>query len=265
MGDCRLILAYNVRELNERENRNRLMQERAKRAWCSMLSWRQWMIDMYQSTQDNTHVEVAFLLESLPPGHLDRVRQKARETGKDDTLQAGMGRGRPVDMNNCVLAFAAFGDGGVTPVLRPFSNKAYQFLHLRVTRTEYHEALNFATDQIGKPFDPKGASWRLMIRPVYPTHKRWWCASLSHAILKRAGMLVHYPLNTLDVDDVVRLVTTTHEHRHIEGHMPLHTTLGANAFAGRMFYEEKVHSSSHKAVGAFVDTINSSCQQIAEV
>jgi hypothetical protein len=260
-----LILAYNVRERNEKLNAVRLEKERAKRSLCSARSWRMWMIDMYNSRQENTHVEIAFPLDTLPQGHLDYVRQRAREVGKDENLQAGLGKRRS-DTSECVLAFAAFGEGrGVEPVLRPFSNPAYQFLHLRVSRQEYMTALDFATKQIGKPFDSAGASWRLMVWPVAPTHKRWWCASLSHAILKRAGMLLYYQLNTLDVDDVVRYVKQSK--RVTEGQLPLTRRLGAEAFANRMFFDADASKAPRAGGGGMfgdvVDAFDSSCQQIA--
>jgi hypothetical protein len=270
MTENRLILAYNVRDRNEKLNARRLEKERATRSLCSVRSWRMRMIDMYNSRQENTHVEVAFPLDTLPAGHLDFVRRRAREVGKDENLQAGLGNSGKgqVDTSECVLAFAAFGEGrGVEPVLRPFSNKAYQFLHLRVTRQQYTEALLFATKQIGKPFDSDGASWRLMVWPVAPTHKRWWCASLSHAILKRAGLLLYYQLNTLDVDDVVRYVKQSK--CVIEGQLPRQGRLGAEAFAGRMFYDADASKAPRAGSGAgmfgdVVDAFDSSCQQIVD-
>lgn len=260
--ESRIIVAHVVRERDEQLNSKRHAEARAARSWCSVRTWQAQFIDYYNRSQENTHVEVAFPLSSLTDGDMERVRRKARAMGKNPNLMAGA-KLRGVDEQDCVLAFAAFGDRGVEVVKRPFSNPAYKSIHLRVTRDEFLAAFNFAIEQIGKPFDSEGASWRLMVWPARPTHKRWWCCALTHAILKRAGMLTWYPLNTLDVDDVVRFVRASSRRMHA-AMMPRHQRLAESRVTDRLFSAYPEENGVGDMLNGVVDALDTSCRHIVD-
>ncbi len=260
--ESRIIVAHIVRERDEQLNAKRLAEARASRSWCSVRTWQAQFIDYYNRSQENTHVEVAFPLSALTTGDMQRVERKAREKKKYKNLMAGA-QMRGVDEQDCVLAFAAFGDRGVEVMKRPFSNPAYKSIHLRVTREEFLAALNFAIDQIGKPFDSEGASWRLMVWPARPSHKKWWCCALTHAILKRAGMLTWYPLNTLDVDDVVRFVRAS-SRRIQAAMMPRSQRLAASRVTDRLFSAYPAERGVGDALNGVVDALDTSCRNIVD-
>ncbi len=106
-------------------------------------------------------------------------------------------------------AYGVFGDKGVVRQQRTFSNPSYAWVYLAVTRRQYDSALAFCEAQVGKPYDFVAASWRLVVWPPISTGERWWCASFVHAALQRAGLLRHHSVNTLDVDDLVGLVSAS--------------------------------------------------------
>lgn len=182
-----ITLAYISRERDEEVNAVRHAEARARRRSCfSIHGLRERAIDKYSEYQRYTHTEIVFRLDALSPDVHARYARHAR--------------------SGDVLAIAAYGDKGVEIKPRPFTNDAYQYITLSCSASQFRRALEFAIDQSGKPYDAAGASWRLMLFPSAPTTSAWWCASLTHGILQKAGMLKTYPLNSLDVDNIVTLI-----------------------------------------------------------
>ena len=237
-----LMLAYMSRERDMEHNAARHAASRAGRSCLSAASWRDRLIDAYSAQQTNTHVEVAFPLSALTAAQL-----KAYDVAAP--------RGATVD--ECVLAFGAFSDRGVTVSARPFSNAGYRFLYISVQRAEFDAALRFALAQVGRAYDRGGASWRLLVWPAPPTRRRWWCASLAHAILQKAGMLAHYPLNSLDVDDIVAIIGRSG--RLYRGMTPRSRNIAADDVAARLFGASPVPA---RLAGALVaDAVDASCRK----
>ena len=244
--DVQLMIAFISRELDMQHNKARHDEARADRACCTIRSWRDRMIDMYSSHQENTHVEVAFPLSALTDA------QRRAHNVK-------MPKGIPV--SDCVLAFGAFSDRGVVATARPFSNPGYRFMHMTVRRDEFVSALDFALRQNGKEYDPVGASWRLMVWPAAPTRRRWWCASLTHAILQKAHILRNYPLNTLDVDDIVNL--TKNSGRRTRGMTPRSRNLAKDSVAAQLFDAPvAARSVAGDIVTDVVDAVDQSCRHM---
>ena len=92
---------------------------------------------------------------------------------------------------------------------RPFSSAAYETFMFPVPHEVFYRAKDAAMQQLGKPYDRASASWRILIRPPSPTTKAWWCASLSHYILKQIGVAKYQPLNTLGVSALVFVASKT--------------------------------------------------------
>ena len=195
------------------------------------------LVGKYNSWQRYIHCEVAFPLDQAAD-----VRRRGNPSRRLLKLKS-KGKARQVN----VLAFASFKHVGVVMVERPFSNKAYGFYTLRVSRHEFEAALRFAKKCVGKPYDD-GASARIVCWPPESTGAAWWCASLTHAILQRAGFLCQYRVNTLDVDDIVTIMED-HE-RSIEGVLlPVEVRAGGMA-AHRMFHSQTSRSGRARAIGA---------------
>lgn len=245
--DVQLMIAYISRELDMKHNAERHAEARVGRACCSVRSFRDRMIDVYSSRQENTHVEVAFPLSSL-----DEAQRRV--------YNVKIPNGVPI--KDCVLAFGAFSDRGVVATARPFSNAGYRFMHMTVRREEFTRALQYALKQNGKEYDSVGASWRLMVWPAAPTRRRWWCASLTHAILQKAGILCNYPLNSLDVDDIVNL--TKSSGRRNRGMTPRSRELAKDNVAQRLF--GVAPSVTRGLVGEIatdvVDAVDQSCRHM---
>lgn len=231
----RITLAFVVHKTEQRRNRARYEAAARARGCCSIAALRAKVIGCYNNMQRYSHCEVGFPL---------------------------------VNGGDKVLAFASFSDKGVVKMSRTFSNTSYQYLHLTVTREQMIAAYKFGTSQVGAHYDGRSASWRLICCP--PTVSRggrrasdssWWCASLAHAILQHAGFLVHYRLNTLDVDDIV----DTMEHS-------LRTTEGATPYVlGRALdgYEEDMFLSTTRGIdGAarvIADMTTDSCREVFDI
>lgn len=247
-ADAQIMLAYISRERDLEFNAERHAEARAGRTCCSVRSWKDRMVDVYSSRQENTHVEVAFPLSALTP---------------DQRREYGVKIPKSVPVEDCVLAFGAFSDRGVVATARPFSNPGYRFIHMTVRRAEFTGALQFALNQNGKPYDAVGASWRLMVWPAAPTRKRWWCASLTHAILKKAGMLTHYPLNTLDVDDIVAITKVSGRRNH--GMTPRGRNLAKQSIAAKLFGgpAASTRNLAGELMTDVVDAVDASCRHMA--
>ncbi len=245
-AEARLTICYISRERDQEFNSERHAEARENRTCCSVRSWKDRLIDMYSNRQENTHVEVAFPLNALT--------QAQRQA-------YGVRVPKGVSIEECVLAFGAFSNKGVVATARPFSNPGYRFIHVAVRRVEFTRALNFALKQNKKPYDSAGASWRLMVWPSPPTYKRWWCASLTHAILKKVGMLRHYMLNSLDVDDIVKLVK--HSGRRRQAMTPRGLNLAKTSVAEKFFGAYPARSIAGEIVTDVADAVEASCRQVA--
>jgi hypothetical protein len=68
--------------------------------------------------------------------------------------------------------------------------------------------LDFGIDQRGKKFDTRSTQpLRFAVAPTSADRESWWCASLTTAALQEIGILAGIEPNSLDVDDVIRLVS----------------------------------------------------------
>lgn len=244
----RLTIAYISRERDLEHNHERHEEARASRALCTARAWRDRFIEMYSARQQYTHVEIVFPLDSLTPDERAKYRVKTP-------------KGFPI--SECVLAFAAFSDRGVTVMARPFTNKGYQFREIQVTRDQVNRALAFALKQVGRPYDSVGASWRLLVWPSAPTRERWWCASLTHAILQRVGVLKNYPLNTLDVDDIVHLVKQSS--RAKAGTTPHGLSIAKRSVEAQLFDAYPSRNVAGEIAHDVIDAVDQSCRQVATV
>lgn len=179
-----MALAYIDRK-KEKEINSKKYEEMMKQIKCCSLSkLKFYMTNIYNSFQKYTHCEIIFLSEST-------IRKKNI---------------------NC-LAFAAIADQGLVRIERTFSNPAYRYIFFNVSKEEYNNAKKFCESQVGKQYDFKGASWRLLVWPISGNNNCWWCASFVHACLKKIGKLKYYEINTLDVDDIVDLVNQQNERK----------------------------------------------------
>jgi hypothetical protein len=207
-------------DVPEAEDRRRHAASSKKRGWCSSLwgmccsvsALHTKAAEIYQKHQRYTHCEVYFPKAMFSDAELARIGGSPPDT---------------IDENDLVVAFAAFdnlpardilraqgGDTrrppqrhGVVGMLRAFTSPTYQTVSIRVSERDLLRAKDFAMAQLGKPYDFAGASWRLLIYPPAPTHDRWWCGSLTHGILKKAGLLRYQPLNTFTVGHIVAHIT----------------------------------------------------------
>ena len=170
---------------------------------CSIDSLRNWTIDQYNCKQRYIHCELAFSL--------------------------------PNDKQNC-LAYGVFEDKGVFKQERAFTNKSYEWIFLNCTKHQYASVINFCEDQLGKQYDYSSTSWRLIACPIISDKKKWWCASFVHAALQKAGLLKHYSVNTLDVDDIVDLVSEQKQ-RIVQGATPYLLQSATMDFGMSMFGE----------------------------
>lgn len=197
--------------------------------FCAAGSVKQAAVDMYQRGQRYTHCEAYFTMDGWTRAELARVRMPADSLNPDGSVKAAAAK-------NLVVAFSSFSavsaahisrakgiqhipghpacqqSDGVIAMGRVFSSRKYQTLSFQVTPEKYHLAKNFALSQLGKPYDRYAASWRILVLPPSPTEKRWWCASLSHAILKKIGVLQWQPLNTLNVGALVYCASRSSRH-----------------------------------------------------
>lgn len=195
------------------------------------------LVGKYNSWQRYIHCEVAFPMEQAA------AVRKRRNPSKRLLKLKSTGKAREVN----VVAFAAFKYVGAVMVERPFSNKAYGFITLRVTRHEFETALRFAKKCVKKPYDD-GASARIVCWPPESTGAAWWCASLTHAILQSAGFLQRYRVNVLDVDDIV-MIMENHE-QAIDGVLlPSEVELGKK-HAQRMLSSNPSHLGRARMLGA---------------
>lgn len=182
--DTTIALAYvdrlKEREFNKERRKQHAAQDNNGSCCCCCSPLRESVISLYNSRQNFIHCEIAFPSEA---------------TG-----------------DQC-LAYGVFGDRGVEEMKRTFSNPSYRYIHMNVTADQYTKAKVFCSRQKGKPYDAVAASWRLVIWPPRATGRSWWCASFVHACLQQMGMLKHYKLNTLDVDDIVSLIEQQYSNR----------------------------------------------------
>lgn len=242
-----ITLAYMDRKRDREVNAERHAQARANRGCCSFSGWRERVIDMYSSRQEFTHTEIVFRIDTLPEAIRRKYCRRARETD--------------------VLAIAAQGDRGAVAVARPFSNQGYAYFTISCTLAQYNRALHFALKQVGKPYDTAGASYRLLIFPAAPTTERWWCASLCHAILRKVGLLTYYPLNTLDVDNIVKLVIKgARERRRHAMAAPHHFRYAEREVTNALF---SASPGTRKVSAAYIagevgELIDGSCRQMVE-
>lgn len=185
-----------------------------QRIFCGAGAIRARLADAYQNTQRYIHCEIFFKKEDFSEEELKRIRPPDA-AACDHEIHEG----------DLVVAFAAFNNvsradiarakgvkstrqkHGVIGMLRSFASGNYKSLSLRVTDEQFFAAKNFAMRQLGKPYDHAAASWRILIFPPAPSHRRYWCASLAHAILQQCGFLKWNPLNTLDVSNIVSLMS----------------------------------------------------------
>ena len=115
-------------------------------------------------------------------------------------------------------AYGVYEKDGVMIQKREFKNPAYRFRFLSITSSEFDLIYDFCQKQLNKPFDYQSASWRLLIYPPKCTGKLWWCASFVHAALKKIDMLTNYRINTLDNDELIKLIKNNY--RIIQGVNP---------------------------------------------
>ncbi len=199
-------LAYVNRE-KEREF-NKAKYEAAASEWtcCSIDSLRDWVIERYNSKQKYIHCELAFSI--------------------------------PDDEHNC-LAYGVFEDKGVVRQKRTFSNESYQWIFLNVTPVQYTAVSKFCNQQVGKKYDYSSTGWRLIACPIISDKITWWCASFVHAALQKAGLLKYYSVNTLDVDDIVELVSKQQK-RIIQSSTPFMFQSATDVYSKNMFGEDIV-------------------------
>ena len=189
---------------------------------CGAGAMRARLANAYQDTRRYIHCEVYFPKTAFTPEELARIRPPEK-------MRPGES---PTPDSDLVVAFASFNNvptrdiaraKGVTTtrqnhgtigMLRAFTSPKYKSLTLRVSAEQFVAAKNFAMNQLGKPYDHSAASWRILLFPPAPSTSRYWCASLAHAILKKAGFLTWQPLNTLDVTKIVVLVSKS---KRVEG------------------------------------------------
>ncbi len=170
-GSIRMGIAYVVR------SRERQCNAERHRARLKSLRWwhfREHLTEWYTLQQENVHCEVSF---------------------PDDNPRS----------DTCV-AYAVFSHEGVVKTLRTFTNPSYHWIYLNITRKDYKAAVEFCEKQIGKPYDHTATGWRLVLWPPVADGRSWWCASFVHAVLQKVGLLLHYQINTLDVDDIIKSI-----------------------------------------------------------
>jgi len=201
--------------------------------------------EMYQKHQRYSHCEAYFPFNAFTPFEMQRIRQ--------------LPPGSKTPTSDLVVAFAAFDTvpaadisrakgivhvpghpsclqtDGVIGMSRVFSSAAYKTIAFKVTHEQFCAAKNFALRQLGKPYDRAAASWRIVVFPPTPTVRRWWCASLAHAILKHIGILRWQPLNTLNVGAIIMLASKS-DRRDANSARPqqqrfIHTALSELLFA----------------------------------
>lgn len=229
----RITLAFVVHKTEQQRNRARYEAAAQARGCCSLAALRAKAIGCYNNMQRFSHCEVGFPL---------------------------------VNGGDRVLAFAAFSDKGVVKMSRTFSNTAYQYLHLSVTSEQMQQAYAFAKRQVGASYDGRSASWRLICCPPRVTNGKrasdnaWWCASLAHAILQRAGFLVHFRVNTLDVDDIVDIVERSP--RTTEGATPYVLGRAIDTYEDDMFLSLP---GGGGAADAVLDMSTSSCREVFDI
>ena len=211
-GNNTIGLAYVNREKEREFNKDKYEREDSDWSCCSIDSVRDWVIERYNSKQKYIHCELAFAIPNGP---------------------------------NC-LAYGVFEDKGVVEMQRTFSNKSYQWIFLTVTQEQYNSVIRFCKKQVGKPYDYSSTSWRLIACPIVADYKQWWCASFVHAALQKAGLLKHYTVNTLDVDDIVDLISK-HKKKIVQGSTPFMLKTAIGDFGASMFGEHSI--ASHKMFG----------------
>lgn len=163
---------------------------------CSLGGLRYFAMEAYAKTRRITHCEVFVNPASMTAAQLQSVPPAPKTDRHQDS--------------DYVVAFAAVSDGGVLCMRRVFQRHTYHTLSISVTREQFNHAVDFAIEQIGKKYDHKAASWRLLINPPKFTGERYWCASLTHAIVRKVGLLKYPRINTLDVPDIIRMLRMSH-------------------------------------------------------
>lgn len=246
MTEMNLFVATISRALDKKNNGPR-ERELRDQAVGGCFDVRRWLLNMYSERQTYIHVEIAFPLSSITQ------EQKAEFNIKFP---------HATPLSECVLAFASFSDRGVVAQARPFTNPGYKFFHVNVSRMEFQQALAFALRQIGKPYDHTSASWRILVFPPNPSTKTYWCASLTHAILQHANILQHYPLNTLDCDDIIRLIEASP--RVTTGILPRTRTLAQNETNSSLFVsEEQVRKNQNAMVLDIFEATDATCRSVS--
>lgn len=241
---CRIYLTFMNREQDMKLNSERP----GLPSICTPRGVWERMVAKYNSWQKYIHCEVAF--------PFDAVRQARRKPGSSKALMILDSRGSKAEEN--VVAFASFKHTGVKKIERSFSNKAYRYYTLKLTRTEFDKALRFAARCRGMPYDD-AASARVVCWPPASDGTKWWCASLTHAILQRAGFLKNYALNTLDVDDIEKLMRR--HNRSVESALPVDRQSG-KAAVSRLFdsnYTSHRHGTLANAAYTWGGAAISSC------
>ncbi len=212
------------RKQYDKQNAEKTKRQERDQGCCCACCLQSWVMSMYNARQTYVHCEVSF---SIGPESI-----------------------------NC-LAYGVFAKEGVMEMKRTFSNPAYHWVYLSISHKEYLTAKAFCQRQVGKPFNAEATCWRLMVWPPKSDGKKWWCASFVHAVLKKIGLLLSYPINTLDVDDIVRLVSKSNRRIKI-GASPLELknfsrTCGSDMFGAK---EDGYHGSRGYFKGGL-----SSCEQ----
>ena len=77
---------------------------------------------------------------------------------------------------------------GVELIQRTGKNPAYTYFSLGCSHTAEQAMLQFAAQQVGKPFSNLGMA-RSLVLPRMSDHSSWFCAELVAAILQRGGLL----------------------------------------------------------------------------
>lgn len=228
---------------------------------CGVGAAKQRVINAYQSTKRYTHCEVYF------PKSVFTRAELARIIHPPPHIMSG------VHESDMVVAFAAFSDvrpediarakgipfnratckqsHGVVAMMRTFTSPKYKTLTISVDVAAFNRTRAFALNQLGRPYDFSAASWRIVLFPPAPTTRRYWCASLAHAILKHASLLRWQPLNTLDVTKIVTLVNLSGRIDYNRGR-PRQMRLTRELFVGLLFPPSHGIGTTRDTVGEII-------------
>ncbi len=221
-------IAYVDRKVYRKQNKQNFARLKRKQRFCSFERLKTKINDVYNSIQTYVHCEIVFDSSNIE--------------GK-----------------TC-RAYAALEEGVIT-MERTFSNPAYRWIYLSITNDEYLKAIEFCENQVGKEYDTIATSWRLLVWPPTATQDKWWCASFVHAVLQKIGMLRNYSLNTLDVDDIVNLISQS-ERKTSMRMTPLERENGMIEFTLDMFGEEEfsLHHNKNQFLFSKINMFNP-CQK----